>query len=108
MWTIGIGTPIPLIQEQLGHERIEQTTAYARFHPDYSDIREYYRKVEERLGLNTEVWVPERKAGAHLPGSSLISPCLSKRRGWDSNPHTLARAGFQDRFLSQFGHPSNT
>ncbi len=34
-----VGTPIPLIQEQLGHKRTEQTMAYARFHPDYPDIR---------------------------------------------------------------------
>ena len=35
-----------------------------------------------------------------------VSMVLGKRRGWDSNPQALARAGFQDRFLSQFGHPS--
>jgi hypothetical protein len=28
-----------------------------------------------------------------------------ERRGWDSNPHTLARAGFQDRFLSHSDTP---
>jgi integrase len=50
-----VGTPIPLIQEQLGHERIEQTMAYARFHPDYSDIRKYHKKVEEKLGFDTSV-----------------------------------------------------
>ena len=32
---------------------------------------------------------------------------LQQRSGWDSNPHALASAGFQDRFLSQFGHRSN-
>ena len=32
----------------------------------------------------------------------------SKRRGWDSNPHTLARAGFQDRFLSHSDTPPDS
>jgi hypothetical protein len=51
-----VGTPISLIQEQFGHERIERTMAYANLHPEYSDIRKYPRKVGARLGLSPEVW----------------------------------------------------
>jgi hypothetical protein len=36
------------------------------------------------------------------------SRCQGERRGWDSNPHTLARAGFQDRFLSHSDTPPSS
>lgn len=48
------GTPLPLIQDQLGHSRIEQTMQYARFHPDYGDLKKYFRRVADNFGLNPE------------------------------------------------------
>ncbi len=44
--------PLNLLQQQLGHSRVEQTMQYARFHPDYGDVKEYLDRVEERLGLS--------------------------------------------------------
>jgi hypothetical protein len=35
----------------LGHARVEQTMQYARFHPDYGDVRKYFESVESSLGL---------------------------------------------------------
>lgn len=49
------GTPLPLIQDQLGHSRIEQTMEYARFHPDYGDLKKYFRQVAENFGLSAGV-----------------------------------------------------
>jgi hypothetical protein len=43
--------PLNLLQQQLGHARVEQTMQYARFHPDYGDVREYFERVESSLGL---------------------------------------------------------
>jgi hypothetical protein len=43
--------PLNLLQQQLGHTRVEQTMQYARFHPDYGDVREYFERVESSLGL---------------------------------------------------------
>ena len=45
------GMPLNLLQQQLGHSRVEQTMQYARFHPDYGDVKEYFERVEKRLGL---------------------------------------------------------
>ncbi len=45
------GMPLNLLQQQLGHARVEQTMQYARFHPDYGDVREYFERVESSLGL---------------------------------------------------------
>lgn len=45
------GMPLHLLQEQLGHANVEQTMRYARFHPDYGDVAEYFDRVDERLGL---------------------------------------------------------
>lgn len=44
------GMPIPLIQRQLGHKRIETTMVYAEFHPAYSDVEGYFNQVDSRLG----------------------------------------------------------
>lgn len=46
------GMPLNLLQEQLGHTRIDMTMRYARFHPAYGDVREYFEKVSEGLGVN--------------------------------------------------------
>ena len=46
-----VGMPLHLVQQQLGHERIEQTMKYARFHPSYSDVAGYFDAVSEELGL---------------------------------------------------------
>jgi hypothetical protein len=35
----------------LGHGEIKQTMIYARYHPDYGDVKEYFERVEKRLGL---------------------------------------------------------
>ena len=47
------GMPLHLLQQQLGHKHIEMTMKYSRFHPDYSDVAEYFQAVGERLGLGT-------------------------------------------------------
>jgi integrase len=44
------GMPIPLIQRQLGHKRIETTMVYAEFHPAYGDVERYFDKVDSHLG----------------------------------------------------------
>ena len=46
------GMPLNLLQQQLGHSRVEQTMQYARFHPDYGDVKEYFERVQKRLGLS--------------------------------------------------------
>ncbi len=43
--------PLNLLQGQLGHTTISMTMRYARLHPDYSDVREYFDRVGERFGL---------------------------------------------------------
>jgi hypothetical protein len=43
--------PLHLLQQQLGHANVEQTMRYARFHPDYGDVAEYFDRVDRRLGL---------------------------------------------------------
>lgn len=45
------GMPFHLLQQQLGHANIDQTMRYARFHPDYGDVAEYFDRVDRRLGL---------------------------------------------------------
>jgi integrase len=45
------GMPLHLLQQQLGHTRIEMTMRYAQFHPQYSDVGTYFDKVEESFGL---------------------------------------------------------
>ncbi len=45
------GMPLHLLQQQLGHARIQQTMKYARFHPEYSDVSEYFEAVGRDLGL---------------------------------------------------------
>lgn len=45
------GMPLHLVQQQLGHTKIETTMRYARFHPDYTDVALYFERVGERLGL---------------------------------------------------------
>jgi hypothetical protein len=44
------GTPLQLIQRQLGHANISQTMQYAEFHPDYSDYGTYFSRVARTLG----------------------------------------------------------
>jgi integrase len=46
------GTPLQLIQRQLGHANISQTMQYADFHPDYSDYGTYFSRVACNLGLD--------------------------------------------------------
>lgn len=48
------GMPLNLLQQQLGHANIDQTMKYARFHPDYGDVREYFDRVGKELGLGGE------------------------------------------------------
>jgi hypothetical protein len=43
--------PLHLLQQQLGHARIDMTMRYARFHPDYGDVKTYFERVAEGLGL---------------------------------------------------------
>jgi len=45
--------PLHLLQQQLGHANINQTMPYARFHPDYSDVGEYFDRVALRFGLSS-------------------------------------------------------
>lgn len=47
-----VGMPLHLVQQQLGHEHIEQTMKYARFHPSYSDVAGYFDAVSLGLGLS--------------------------------------------------------
>lgn len=46
------GLPLNLLQQQLGHATIAQTMKYARFHPDYSDVKDYFARVGETLGMS--------------------------------------------------------
>lgn len=46
------GMPLHLLQQQLGHANIDMTMRYARFHPDYGDVAEYFDRVDEGLGLS--------------------------------------------------------
>jgi integrase len=43
--------PLHLLQQQLGHTRIEMTMRYARFHPEYGDVALYFERVGESLGF---------------------------------------------------------
>jgi len=45
------GMPLHLLQQQLGHTRIDMTMRYARFHPEYGDVARYFERVGETLGL---------------------------------------------------------
>ena len=45
------GMPLNLLMRQLGHATIKMTMRYAAFHPDYSDMEEYFDRVGETLGL---------------------------------------------------------
>lgn len=48
------GTPIHLIQEQLGHSDVKTTRElYANYHPDHAEVRPHLERVEEKLGLET-------------------------------------------------------
>ncbi len=48
-----VGMPLNLVQQQLGHEHIEMTMKYARFHPNYSDVAGFFEAVSTSLGLGT-------------------------------------------------------
>ena len=43
--------PLNLLMRQLGHATIKMTMRHAAFHPDYSDMEEYFDRVGETLGL---------------------------------------------------------
>ena len=45
------GMPLNLLQQQLGHARIDMTMRYARFHPEYSDVGGYFEKAGKHLRL---------------------------------------------------------
>ncbi len=45
------GMPLNLLQQQLGHARIDMTMRYARFHPEYSDVGGYFEEAGKQLGL---------------------------------------------------------
>lgn len=47
------GTPLHLIRQQLGHQSIESTMKYARYHPDHSEVASHLERVEKRLGRAT-------------------------------------------------------
>ncbi len=51
--------PVGFVVEQLGHANIDQTMKYARFHPDYSDVQEYFDRVDRQLGLGPRDPDPE-------------------------------------------------
>lgn len=46
-----VGIPLHLLQQQLGNARIDMTMRHARFHPDYGDVKAYFERVAEGLGL---------------------------------------------------------
>jgi integrase len=46
------GMPLNLLQQQLGHARIDMTMRYARFHPEYSDVGGYFDEAGKQLGLS--------------------------------------------------------
>jgi integrase len=46
------GMPIPLLQQQLGHTNLDQTMKYARFHPEYGDVADYFSRVADSLGIS--------------------------------------------------------
>lgn len=52
------GMPLNLLQRQLGHANITQTMRYARFHPEYGDVEQFFDEVEEQLGLRGEESTP--------------------------------------------------
>ena len=62
------GMPLHLLQEQLGHARIETTLRYSRFHPAYSDVGHYYEDVAGRLGL-TPHSAPHPRTQSHPAGA---------------------------------------
>ena len=42
--------PLNLVQQQLGHARIDMTMRYARFHPAYSDVSPYFEVMGQSWG----------------------------------------------------------
>lgn len=47
------GIAMPLLQQQLGHKHIEMTMKYARFHPEYSDVADSFKRAGDSLGLGS-------------------------------------------------------
>jgi integrase len=45
-----VGCPLKLIQSQLGHGTIQQTLRYAKYHPDFSTVKDYFG----RMNVNEE------------------------------------------------------
>ena len=50
------GMPLNLLQQQLGHVRIDMTMRYSRFHPDYNDVSTYFDRVEQSLGVASSTY----------------------------------------------------
>ena len=48
------GIPLHLLQKQLGHKHIEVTMKYAAYHPDYSEVADYFKSVGEKLGVGVK------------------------------------------------------
>ena len=49
--TVSRREPLHLLQGQLGHKNIAMTMRYAKFHPDYSDVADYFDRVAKTFGL---------------------------------------------------------
>jgi integrase len=60
------GVPLDLIQQQLGHGRIEQTMVYAKFNPSYGDFSRFTTAVQEQVagGTTTPHIAPHTSAKA--------------------------------------------
>lgn len=63
------GMPIPLLQAQLGHKRIETTMTYAAFNPEYSDVGRYFERVAETFGL-AKTGIRGNKIGSTADGGA--------------------------------------
>jgi integrase len=73
------GMPLHLLQQQLGHKNIDQTMRYARFHPDYGDMEEYFERVGRELGLGAESAPTMGNSSGNTPASEEVG--TSKAEG---------------------------
>lgn len=47
------GLPLDHLQKQLGHEKLDMTMRYANYHPDYTDVAEFFERAGDRLGCGS-------------------------------------------------------
>ncbi len=67
------GMPLHLLQQQLGHSAIAMTMRYARFHPDYGDVNQYFERVADLYGVSSAD--PRCKSGCTPePAQAEITP----------------------------------